>query len=131
MAGKRRLHVLFWTDAAALVVLLALAGTGLVIEYALPPGTGGGWVERGGRGVGRGEVPEWFGLTRHEWGDVHYVLALSFLALMALHLALHAGWVRSYLRCIRRPRAAPPGEAPAPEECETKGPEEQEPPERE
>ena len=111
MKGRTRLHVLFWTDAAALVNLALLAATGFLIEYVLPPGTGGGWLTSGGRGVGRGEtVKTVLGYTRHQWGHLHYILALVFLGLMLVHLALHANWIKCYLRRSRAVGAACPPE---------------------
>lgn len=104
MRPRTRYHVLFWTDFIALVNLAALAVTGLIIEYVLPPGSGGGWVERGGQGIGREEtVRTLLGYTRHQWGYLHYILALVFLALMLLHILLHANWIKCYFR--RSPRA--------------------------
>ena len=32
------------------------------------------------------------GLGRHDWGDVHFVLALTFVLLILVHIVLH--WTR-------------------------------------
>jgi hypothetical protein len=34
-----------------------------------------------------------WGLTRHEWGDVHYYIALVLMAILAFHLVLHWKWI--------------------------------------
>lgn len=112
MKGRTRLHILFWSDLVALVNLAALAATGFLIQYVLPPGTGGGWKTSGGHGVGREEtVKAILGYTRHQWGYLHYILALVFLVLMAVHILLHTNWIKCY---FTRGKAAqvgvPPGE---------------------
>ncbi|MCH7226133.1 DUF4405 domain-containing protein [Haloferula sp. A504] len=58
----------------------ALAGTGLLLAWRLPPGS------RGGRGLSA------LGWGRHDWGDLHTWLAYAFLALIVVHLALHWRW---------------------------------------
>ena len=45
----------------------------------------------------------WLGLDRHQFGDIHFIIALCFLALLLLHLILHWGWIVRRLR--RKPRA--------------------------
>jgi len=100
----RRATVNFLVDAAALVVLLALTVTGFIIKYVLPPGSGGsGW--RGGRGA---PDPKFlWSMTRHQWGDIHYYLAILFVVLVTVHLALHYGWMKSYLKSLRKRRPRP------------------------
>ncbi len=46
----------------------------------LPPGS------RGGRGLFA------YGLSRHEWGDIHTWFAYGFIALIFAHLVLHWRW---------------------------------------
>ncbi|MCS6771862.1 MAG: DUF4405 domain-containing protein [Kiritimatiellae bacterium] len=58
-----------------------MAATGFILRYRLPPGS------RGGRGL------EIWGLSRHEWGDLHAWLAYVAIALVLLHLALHWKWL--------------------------------------
>jgi hypothetical protein len=83
--------------------------------WVLPPGWGGGYGRgfRGGRGPG--EAKELLGLARHEWGDVHFGLALLFVALMLVHIVLHWGWIKSCGKSLLRPsRRVPydPGDEP-------------------
>lgn len=79
-------------DALALVVLAMLAGTGFLIAYKLPPGSGGG---EGRFGAMHGSGLSVLGLTRHGWGDVHLILAFVLAALIAVHLVSHWQWIRT------------------------------------
>lgn len=94
----KRVHLNAVVDAIALVGFMALATTGLVLRYQLPPGSG----EMFGRGMGRraGErsVDLLWGLTRHEWGDYHYWIAVGLLAVLSVHLFLHWKWIVGVVR---------------------------------
>jgi hypothetical protein len=57
------------------------AGTGLVLNYKLPPGS------RGGKGL------EMLGAGRHQWGEWHFWICLTFLGLIIIHLFLHRAWL--------------------------------------
>jgi len=70
----------FVIDAAALLVMLAMVATGFLLKWVLPPGS------RGGHGM------QLWGLTRHDWGDVHFWLAVALLLLALVHVALHWAW---------------------------------------
>jgi hypothetical protein len=76
-----RPRINFYLDVSIAVVLAALLGTGVLLEWVLPPGM------RGGRGL------TWLGEHRHYWGDVHFWLAVSTISLVLVHLALHATWI--------------------------------------
>ena len=82
LSGKTRLNYL--VDFVTLLLILAMIGTGIVIRYVLPAGSGG----HGGGG-------RWllWGLGRHDWGGVHFWLAVGLTVVMALHVALHWKWV--------------------------------------
>jgi hypothetical protein len=68
-------------NTAALLVMLAMIATGFLLKWVLPPGS------RGGQGL------QLWGMTRHEWGDLHFWLAVSLLSLLLVHVALHWAWV--------------------------------------
>lgn len=87
--SKNKLNLVI--DVLAYLVMVALASTGLTLAYGLPPGTGG--RHGGGRGV-----LTLLGRSRHEWGDVHFHLAIALLVLVVLHLVLHWRWVANLLR---------------------------------
>jgi hypothetical protein len=93
-------------DLAALAAFAAVVSTGLLLRFQLPPGSGGGhgppgWARGGAHAVERpsaeGPLAVW-GLTRHDWGTRHFVLALGLLGILALHLVLHASWIACMIR---------------------------------
>lgn len=89
----------FVVDAILFVDLLLLTGTGTILKWVLPPGSGGGAEHgfRGGRGLGPGgsQVRQLLGLGRHDWGDIHFALALLFILLILGHLVLHWTWIKA------------------------------------
>lgn len=74
----QKAHVNFVLEGIALAALSGLAATGLLMYFRLPPGSGS---------------LELLGMGRHDWGDVHVVLAAAFVASMVVHLMLHWKWV--------------------------------------
>jgi len=71
----RLLNLLLWLS------FCAMAGTGLLLGFRLPPGS------QGGRGLSA------LGLDRHEWGDLHIWVGYLFIISILLHLALHWRWL--------------------------------------
>ena len=69
----------FLIDAVTAAIMLGMIATGLIIRFVLPPGSGSA------RGL--------WALNRHEWGDVHFWLAVAAGVTVLLHLALHWQWV--------------------------------------
>ena len=99
----KRTTLNFIVDLAAFLDLLGLAFTGFIMKYILPPGTGGrGRMLRGGRGAGEvGEqIKELWSMTRHEWGNIHFCLAVIFAVLMVVHIILHWGWIKSSFKSL-------------------------------
>jgi uncharacterized protein with FMN-binding domain len=85
-------------DGVAFVVALVVVSTGLVMRYALPPGSGRTVGMGGGpRSLDR-QVSVLWGMTRHGWGDLHYWASLVLVAVLAAHGALHFKWISSMLR---------------------------------
>ncbi len=80
----KRKNLNFAIDAVSLLVMLAMVVTGIVIHYLLPAGSGG----RGGTG----KLTLWGG-GRHEWGEVHFWLAIATVVLIVVHLVLHWAWI--------------------------------------
>ncbi len=99
----KRTTLNFIVDLVAFLGLLGLAFTGFIMKYILPPGTGGrGRILRGGRGaehVGE-EIKELWSMTRHEWGGIHFYLAVLFAVLMVVHIILHWGWIKSSFKSL-------------------------------
>ena len=89
----RRATVNFVTEGVTLVLLILIVATGLLMAYRIPAG----------RGLGHSVTLA--GLTRHEWGTIHFYLALGFLALVVFHLAMHWRWIWSLARG-QNPRAS-------------------------
>lgn len=77
----RRDTLNFIVDVLALLAVLVLIATGALLTWVVPPGS------RGGAGL------SFWGLGRHDWGDIHFWVAVALVALMVLHVALHWTWV--------------------------------------
>jgi hypothetical protein len=107
---KNKGLVLFWTDVVNAIAFSGLLLTGAVLKWVVPHG---GQGRGGGRGQGMNQA--WLGLTRHEWGDVHFWIAVAAVVFVIAHLALHMGWIlgaiRKYLLGGARPVARVAGEA--------------------
>ena len=66
-------------NALSLMVFALMISTGMLLKFVLPPRSG--------------HVVYW-GLERHEWGQIHFYIALAFLILLILHLILHWSWIQ-------------------------------------
>jgi hypothetical protein len=69
-------------DLLAYLAMVGLTATGLMMAYVLPPGS-----------VGGGCALTLLGRSRHQWGTIHFYLAVALLGLVLLHLLLHWSWV--------------------------------------
>jgi hypothetical protein len=87
----------FVVDALTSLVMLAILATGLIIRFVLPPGSGSWHVV--------------WGYNRHEWGDLHFWLALAMVFLVVVHVALHWSWVCTTCLRLVRPGACPSDDA--------------------
>jgi hypothetical protein len=87
----------FIVDLATLLAIMAMIGTGLIMKWPLPPGSGS-------RGLAL------WGLDRHQFGDVHFWASVALGALLILHVALHWSWICGTIRRMvkgpRQPRGA-------------------------
>jgi hypothetical protein len=108
----RRTTLNFTLDLLAFLDLLLLAATGAILRWVLPPGSGGGHGPGQGAGFRGGrepvEVKELLGLGRHDWGSVHFILALLFLLLILAHLYLHWTWITTCGRSLLFPSRGVP-----------------------
>jgi hypothetical protein len=68
-----------WIDVISLIVMIGLALTGGLIHWVLPAGSG--------------HFQTLLGWNRHDYGQVHFWLAVAAVALLALHVLLHWTWV--------------------------------------
>ena len=81
-------------NALALLLFCFMVSTGIVLKFVLPPGSGS--VEKLFLGGGREKTVELlFGLSRHEWGEIHFYFSIAFLAILIVHLILHWSWIRA------------------------------------
>jgi hypothetical protein len=89
-------------DAVAFVGFLLLTTTGVLLRYQLPPGSGR--LHGVGMGTRAAERPVslLWGLSRHEWGNVHFWVGVGLMVALALHIVLHWKWVVCVMR--GRPR---------------------------
>ncbi|MEQ8854811.1 DUF4405 domain-containing protein [Gimesia sp.] len=62
--------------AALLIVMIA---TGYILRFPLPPGT-------------NKSLSLW-GLSRHQWGTIHFWASLGLLAFVVVHVCLHWQWI--------------------------------------
>ncbi len=69
-------------NGALYLATCALAGTGLLLELRMD-------VEDG--------AVRLLGMGRDDWGEIHIVLALAFLALTGVHLLLNRAWIRVFV----------------------------------
>ena len=75
----KRTNLYFVVDVMAFIGFVVLTTTGVLMRYILPPGSG--------------RYSTIWGLDRHEWGDIHFVISVVFFAVLALHLVQHWRWI--------------------------------------
>jgi uncharacterized membrane protein YhaH (DUF805 family) len=80
----------YWLGWVLFLVGLGLAVSGFVRWLVLPSGRGGGRGYYDGGGL---PVEQVFIFDRHTWGDIHEWLAVVFLILVLVHIALHWSWI--------------------------------------
>ncbi len=73
----------FIIDAIMFILMGLLAGIGLLIKYVLLSGEER-WIKYG-HNV---DITFW-GLDRHEWGQIHLIVAILLVAFLVLHIVLH------------------------------------------
>jgi hypothetical protein len=82
MFGKNKVN--FWLDITIFIAFVMTAITGLMLWLLIPGGQGSGWLV-------------FWGLTRHEWVDVHNWAGLVMLLGVLAHLVLHWPWINCVL----------------------------------
>ena len=73
----------FIIDSLGFICFILLVSTGVVMYYLLPAGSGH-------------SLAIW-GLGRHDWGAIHFWVAVAFLGVMAFHLLWHWRWILNYI----------------------------------
>ncbi|MHC1630786.1 MAG: DUF4405 domain-containing protein [Methanotrichaceae archaeon] len=92
--NRVKLNLLF--DILSFFAFLASTISGVVLWQVLPYGQG----FRGGRGILADQ--SFLGLARHDWLDIHDYSSWIFVALVAIHIALHWRWIKVQLKSIRK-----------------------------
>lgn len=80
----KRSSLISLIDLIAFTAFLFLTTSGILLHYLLPPGSGR-WSEI-------------WGMSRHQWGEVHFWIALGFFAVLAFHLVQHWRFVLGLFR---------------------------------
>jgi hypothetical protein len=75
----RRTTVNLILDGVAALLMMGLVYTGIIIRFVLPPGSN--------------KDRSLWDLSRHQWGDLHFWLAVALLLVVFLHMANHWTWV--------------------------------------
>jgi len=75
----KRSNLYFIVDVMAFIGFVLLTTTGVLMRYILPPGSG--------------RHSTIWGLDRHEWGDIHFMISVVFFSVLALHLVQHWRWI--------------------------------------
>lgn len=91
---KNQFKLNLFIDTIMLVLMMAMAGIGLLIKYVLVPGFQRNVV------YGDSVELELWGLSRHQWGTIHLVVSLLFLVFLLLHIALHWKMIGCFCRQI-------------------------------
>lgn len=71
-------------DILAFFCFILLTSSGTLMHYVLPPGSG-----------------RWslvWGLNRHDWGTLHFWIAVIFLAVLSIHLILHRSFITALFK---------------------------------
>jgi hypothetical protein len=66
-------------DIIAAFLFLGMIATGYLLRFPLPPGSN--------------KTLSLWGLTRHQWGDIHFWISLGLLVVLVIHLVLHWNWI--------------------------------------
>lgn len=80
----KRSTINFIIDTIAFVCFMFLTSTGILIRYILPKGNGS-------------YLTIW-GMDRHEWGGIHFWVAIIFLAMILIHIMLHWSWIIAIIK---------------------------------
>lgn len=81
-------------DAWLFILMMAMAGLGLLIKYVLCSGSQR-WAI-----YGQNVDLLFCGLDRHQWGSIHLMLALAFSVFLLLHIVLHWKQIKHMYRTL-------------------------------
>jgi hypothetical protein len=78
--------ILTGLNAALYLVTCAMIGTGLVLELRLDDENGAARL---------------LWLSRDDWSELHFGIALGFTALVMIHLLLHWSWIKTTVKRLK------------------------------
>jgi hypothetical protein len=84
-------------DLIAAALMVGMVATGYILRFPLPPGSN--------------KYLSLWGLTRHQWGEVHFWISLALFGVIFLHITLHWQWVVVSVRRKLSAAKAAPGSA--------------------
>ncbi|MEA5114397.1 MAG: DUF4405 domain-containing protein [Geobacteraceae bacterium] len=84
----RREKINFMIDTVAFAAFVLLTSTGVIMSYILPPGSG--------------RFSVLWGMDRHDWGRLHFWVAVVLMTTLGLHLVFHWRWIAGMIK--GRPR---------------------------
>lgn len=79
----RKPQVNFFIDSLAFVFFVFLVITGILLHYLLPPGSGQSTM---------------LGLSRHDWGYLHFLTSIGLFSILSIHLLLHWKWIACMIK---------------------------------
>ncbi len=79
----------FWIDALSFFNILIISFTGFILKYGFCRGRSENFDEI--LVLGR----TFWGLTRSQWGEIHFVFAQILCLLVILHIYLHWKWIKN------------------------------------
>ena len=87
MKNKSYLNLII--DITLLLLLAAISGISFLMKFIMPSGHA---IRDKGAQAYASQV---WGMGRHDWGDIHWILGLLFLLFLVLHILLHWGMILS------------------------------------
>lgn len=81
--GKDKSKINLSIDILLLLLMMSIAGLGFLMKYVLLSG------DQRNIEYGQKVNLSFWGLTRHQWGDIHLIISIIFLVLLLLHIVLH------------------------------------------
>lgn len=88
----RKISLNIIVELLSLVSFSLMVSTGFILEYVLRPGSGRKEMLNQGR---HSSIVLFSGLSRHEWGEIHFWCGIIFLILLILHIFLHWKWIKA------------------------------------
>lgn len=89
----KRSKFIFLNDLISFIAFVLVVSTGFLLRYILPPGSGRLIGEGSGLKTASRPITLLWGLTRQEWGAIHFWISVILMAILAMHLLFHWRWI--------------------------------------